>query len=121
MATFPISTLKQRVNTYIKENRKQEITGPVLQSILHDIIDSINALFPPDPVKNSFNASNLDGTGSITITHNLGTLTPNVTLTAPDGTQMFETNVIIKTTSANAVKLTIISPEPTGNYNYEIK
>lgn len=43
MAIYNLSTLKSRFNTYIKENFKQLITGPVLNGILHDIADSVNS------------------------------------------------------------------------------
>jgi len=121
MAVYPINTLKTRVNTYIKENGQQLVTGPILQGILQDLIDSLNALLPKSPVPGTFNAGMLDGTGSITITHNLGSLTPSVTLSDPTGVQMFETNVIMRATGVNTFKFTIISPEPTGNYSYLIK
>ena len=44
MAVYNPQVLKARVNTYIKQNAKQEITGPVLQSVLQDIIDSLGAI-----------------------------------------------------------------------------
>jgi len=44
MAVYSLNDLKTRVNTYIKQNLNREITGPVLQTILQDVIDSLNAL-----------------------------------------------------------------------------
>ena len=42
-----ISALKNKVNLYIKQNFQQLITGPVLNTILHDTIDTIQSLISP--------------------------------------------------------------------------
>jgi hypothetical protein len=44
MAVYPLNTLLTRINRFIKQNFNREITGNILQGILHDIVDSIIAL-----------------------------------------------------------------------------
>ena len=46
MAASPsINALKLHVNDVIYENHAEEITGPVMQELWHDVIDTIAALF----------------------------------------------------------------------------
>ncbi len=40
MAKYPISVLKNRITDRIHDNHARRITGPDLQEVLHDIIDS---------------------------------------------------------------------------------
>ena len=42
MSVYPIPDLKIRIDTYINSNGVKAITGPVLNSILKDVIDSLN-------------------------------------------------------------------------------
>jgi hypothetical protein len=44
MAVYTIPNLKSRINQYIKQNFNQEITGPIQQGILQDVVDSLNAI-----------------------------------------------------------------------------
>jgi len=43
MAQFPLAELKNRITDRIHENHERDITGPDLQEILHDILDSLAA------------------------------------------------------------------------------
>lgn len=59
MAVYTIPVLLTRISTYIKANGTKDITGPVMQSILTDVVDSLNAIIGP-----SLNLSDVLGNGN---------------------------------------------------------
>ncbi len=115
-----IPALKAIVNQYIKANGKQEITGPVANSVLMDLIDTLNAMFPTSPVTGTFTAAQLNAQGQFPVTHNLGTDTPDVKLWDPNGVQLFELNSGIQNININQTLITVVGAVQ-GNYRYEIK
>jgi hypothetical protein len=115
-----ILALKTKWNQFIKANGKQLIRGDILNSLGHDLIDTIVSLFPPESKEGTFLDTSLDVNGCITIDHTFNTLTPIVTLRDPEGYLIFETNTSIQTPDTNTVKFTIVGPKA-GIYNYSIR
>lgn len=65
MAVYPIPTLLTRISTYITTNGTKDITGAVMQSILTDVVDSLNAIIGAaltleDVLNNGNDANGLD-------------------------------------------------------------
>jgi hypothetical protein len=101
MATLAqIATVTSQINTLITDEHNEEITGTVLNTVMH----LIKGLAPSAYTGNFANA-NLNGSYEITINHGLNTSLPAIRIFDENNRELGAANVEITIMDANNIKL----------------
>lgn len=124
MATYHLNELKNRINTYIKENFMQLITGGILNGVLHDIIDSIinhfTVLFAAEKYEGHYTPEQLDLTNSIILELPFSVSIPEVTVFNSEGIREVELNLTVQRIDPTHIKITH-AVVPSGPCLFKIK
>lgn len=122
MANYSDSGLLSKLLSVIKANANQEITGPVLQDMLTDFIDSKanKSQVAPASFTKLIKPADLDGSYQISITHNLNCSVPDIIMYNNNAYRIGEAHFDIQITDANNIVVTFPEAIP-GNYKCIIK
>lgn len=79
MSVYSLADLGARFNNYIKANFQQLITGPMMNGILHDIIDSVNNWLGQYILASDYRSGTAQLTEGVTLPINFSTSYPDGT------------------------------------------
>jgi len=112
--TAQLATVTNLINTLITDQHNEEITGTVMNTVLH----AIKAL-APSAYTGDFDNADLDGEFTIDIEHNLNTLLPDVKVVDNTGRILAGANIEAIVIDADNVRIGL-GTSISGTYKYII-